>query len=117
MLTKASFTLEKDNRFEYGILLFTLSVYAGTFFFPLMDKDAARHANVALHMYQTGDYLSLVERGQPYLDKPHFLFWCALLSFKLFGVNTFADRLPHFLFALVAIFSVYKLTRHFSDKT
>lgn len=115
MLQRISF--ERDTRFEYGLLLFCLLVYAGTFFFPLMDKDAARHANVALHMYQTGDYLSLVERGNPYLDKPHFLFWSEAFSFKLFGVNTFAARFPHFVFALIAVYSVYKLTLHLSDKT
>jgi 4-amino-4-deoxy-L-arabinose transferase-like glycosyltransferase len=108
--------LEKNTVFEYGLFFFCLVVYAGTFFFPLMDKDAARHANVALHMYQTGDYLRLVDRGNPYLDKPHFLFWSELASFKLFGVNTFAARFPHVLFALIAVCSVYKLARHLSDK-
>lgn len=115
MLQKIS--LERDTRFEYILFFFLLLVYAGTFFFPLMDKDAARHANVALHMYQTGDYLSLVERGNPYLDKPHLLFWSVLLSYKLFGITTFAARFPHFLFALIAVYSVYKVTRHLSDKT
>ncbi len=110
-------SLQKDTRFEYGLFLFCLVVYAGTFFFPLMDKDAARHANVALHMYETGDYLSLVDRGNPYLDKPHFLFWSEAFSYILFGVNTAAARLPHFLFALVAVFSVYRLARHLADKT
>lgn len=117
MRTLTSFSNEKNHRFESFLFFFLLLVYAGTFFFPLMDKDAARHANVALHMYQTGDYLSLVERGAPYLDKPHFLFWSELLSFKLFGVNTFAARFPHFLFALLSIYSVYKLACHLSDKT
>lgn len=111
------FRLEKNAYFDYFFFTFLLIVYAGTFFFPLMDKDAARHANVALHMYQTGDYWRLVERGNPYLDKPHFLFWSEAFSFTLFGVNTFAARFPHFLFALIAIYSVYKLTRHLSDKT
>jgi 4-amino-4-deoxy-L-arabinose transferase-like glycosyltransferase len=117
MLRPSVFRLDKNNRFEYLFLAFCLIVYAGTFFFPLMDKDAARHANVALHMYQTGDYLRLVERGSPYLDKPHFLFWSILASYNLFGINTFAARFPHFLFALIAIYSVYKAARHLSGET
>src|SRR4051812_26061549 len=100
------FRWERNRLIDSLLLLFCFLVYAGTFFFPLMDKDAARHANVALHMYQTGDYLSLVERGNPYLDKPHFLFWSELFSYKLFGINTFAARFPHVLFALIAIYSV-----------
>lgn len=116
MQQAASYRFEKNTFWEYGLFLFCLVVYAGTFFFPLMDKDAARHANVALHMLQTGDYLRLVERGAPYLDKPHFLFWSEAASFNLFGVNTFAARFPHFLFALLAVYSVYKLACHLSGK-
>jgi 4-amino-4-deoxy-L-arabinose transferase-like glycosyltransferase len=117
MLRNYFISLEKETIVQYLLAALCIIVYAGTFFFPLMDKDAARHANVALHMYQTGDYFSLVDRNINYLDKPHFLFWSSLLSFKIFGVNTFAHRLPHFLFALIAIYSTYKLTLHLSDKT
>ena len=49
-----------------------LLVYAGSLLFPLMDKDAAHHANIALRMYEHNDYVSLVDRGNDYLDKPHF---------------------------------------------
>jgi len=106
-----------DNRIEFIIGSLCLVVYAGTLFFPLLDKDAAHHANIALHMYQSGDYTSLVDRGKDYLDKPHLLFWTTLASFKLFGVTTVAHRLPAILFALLSIFSTYKLTRHLSDRT
>ncbi len=109
--------LWNDNRVEYFIGLVCLVVYAGTLFFPLLDKDAAHHANIALHMYQTGDYTSLVDRGKDYLDKPHFLFWSTLLSFKIFGITTVAHRLPAIIFALVSIYSTYKLTRHLTDKS
>jgi 4-amino-4-deoxy-L-arabinose transferase-like glycosyltransferase len=82
-----------------------------------MDKDAAHHANIALHMLQFNDYVSLVDRHMEYLDKPHFLFWVSAISFKIFGVNTFAYRLPAILFGLVSIYSTYKLARHLSNKT
>ncbi|MEO5562132.1 MAG: glycosyltransferase family 39 protein, partial [Chitinophagaceae bacterium] len=85
--------------------------------FPLMDKDAAHHANIALHMLQYNDYVSLVDRHMEYLDKPHFLFWVSAASFKIFGVNTFAFRLPAVLFGLISIYSTYKLARHLSNKT
>ena len=70
-----------------------------------------------LHMYQTGDYTSLVDRGKDYLDKPHLLFWTTLISFKIFGVTTVAHRLPAILFALISVYSSYKLMRHLSDRT
>jgi len=109
--------LRNDNRIENIVGAICLVVYTGTLFFPLLDKDAAHHANIALHMYQTGDYTSLVDRGKDYLDKPHFLFWTTLISFKIFGVTTVAHRLPAIVFALISVYSCYKLTRHLSDRT
>ncbi len=116
MYSKSFGLLKNDNRVEYALGFFCLVIYSGTFFFPLLDKDAAHHANIALYMYQTDDYISLVDRGNDYLDKPHLLFWASLISFKIFGINTFAHRLPAMLFALLSIYSTYKLTRYLTDK-
>ena len=112
-----SFSLEKEDFTQYLIGFLCLLVYAGSLLFPLMDKDAAHHANIALHMLEHNDYASLVDRELDYLDKPHFLFWSSALSFKVFGINTFAHRLPAVIFALVSVVSTYRLTRHLSDKT
>jgi 4-amino-4-deoxy-L-arabinose transferase-like glycosyltransferase len=109
--------VEKNDPFQYFIGFLCLVVYAGSLFFPLMDKDAAHHANIALYMYQHNDWVNLVDGGKDYLDKPHFLFWNSLLSFKIFGVNAFAHRFPAFLFSFFSIYSTYKLARHLSDKT
>lgn len=117
MLKKYSLNLDKDTTIQYFIGFLVLFVYAGSLFFPLLDKDAAHHANIALRMYEHDDYVSLIDRGNDYLDKPHFLFWTSLLFFELFGVNTFAHRFPHILFTLISIYSIYRLTRHLSDKT
>jgi len=117
MPSKSFSLLRNDTRIEYTIGILCLLTYTGTLFFPLLDKDAAHHANIALHMYQTGDYMSLVDRGKDYLDKPHFLFWTTLLFFKIFGINTVAHRLPALLFALWSVYSTYKLSRYLTDKT
>jgi 4-amino-4-deoxy-L-arabinose transferase-like glycosyltransferase len=117
MPKKYSIDLEKESTFQYVLGLLCILVYSGSLFFPLMDKDAAHHANIALHMLQFNDYTSLVDRHMEYLDKPHFLFWVSAASFKIFGVNTFAYRLPAILFGLISIYSTYKLARHLSNKT
>ncbi|MBL7757318.1 MAG: hypothetical protein JNL59_07990, partial [Chitinophagaceae bacterium] len=83
MFKKYAINLEQENRSVYLIGFLCLLVYVGSLFFPLMDKDAAHHANIALHMLQYNDYLSLVDRDLDYLDKPHLLFWSSALSFKL----------------------------------
>ena len=112
-----SIDLERTDRFQYLIGFICLVVYAGSLFFPLMDKDAAHHANIALHMLEHNDYASLVDRELDYLDKPHFLFWSSALSFRIFGINTFAHRLPAIIFALVSVLSTYRLTLHLSGRT
>src|SRR5215216_6883253 len=117
MVKKNFIDLERTDPYQKIIAFFCLLIFAGSVFFPLMDRDAAHHANIALYMYEHKDWASLVDRGRDYLDKPHFLFWTSLISFKIFGINTFAYRFPHILFALLSVYSVYKLTRHLSDKT
>jgi 4-amino-4-deoxy-L-arabinose transferase-like glycosyltransferase len=117
MLRTRYSSLKNDNKIEFIIGFLCIVVYSGSLFFPLLDKDAAHHANIALHMYQIGDYFSLVDRGNDYLDKPHFLFWTTLAFFKIFGVTTIAHRLPAVLFALVSVYCTYKLTRHLTNRS
>ncbi len=47
--------------------------------------------------------------GEPYLQKPPFMFWLAALSFKLFGISNFTYKLPTLLFFLLGIYATYRL--------
>jgi 4-amino-4-deoxy-L-arabinose transferase-like glycosyltransferase len=78
-------------------------------FVPLLDNDSAHHANIALHMYLTGDYVNLIDEGHDYLDKPHLHFWLAAASYHLFGVTSFAYKFPSFVFTIFGIYSTYRL--------
>lgn len=86
-------------------------VYAFGLLVPLMNNDSAHHANIGLHMFLTGDYVSLIDHGRDYLDKPHFLFWIATVGYRLVGVTTLGFKLPSFLFSILAIYSTYRLGR------
>ncbi len=86
-------------------------VYIIGLFVPLMDNDSAHHADIALHMYLTGDYVNLIDHAGDYLDKPHLHFWLSAFSYKIFGVTTFAYKFPSFLFTLLGIYSTYRLGR------
>ena len=81
-----------------------------------MDNDSAHHANIALYMYLSGDYVNLIDNGKDYLDKPHLLFWLCAFSYKIFGVTTFAYKLPSFLFTILGIYSTYRLGKGLYDK-
>src|SRR5215203_5367349 len=98
------------SRPVYLLLFYLLSVvYLIGLFVPLMDNDSAHHANIALRMHLTGDYVNLVDQGKDYLDKPHLLFWMSALSYHVFGVTAFAYKFPSFLFSIFGIYATYRL--------
>lgn len=100
------------SRSIYLFLFFLLGlVYAIGLFVPLMDNDSAHHANIALHMHLTGDYISLVDHAGDYLDKPHLHFWLCAISYKIFGITSFAYKFPSFLFTILGTYSTYRLGR------
>ncbi len=93
------------------IFLFSLLglVYIAGLFVPLMDNDSGHHADIALRMYLTGDYVTLYDHRGDYIDKPHFLFWTSALSYHLFSVTSFAYRFPSFLFTILGTYSIFRL--------
>src|ERR1043165_8534837 len=83
----------------------------------IMDIDAAQYAEISREMAQSGDYLHIYDRGHDYLDKPPFLFWVGAASINVFGVNNFGYKFPSILFALLAIYATYRLTRLLYNET
>lgn len=78
-----------------GFRLVSLGLY------PLMDNTEARYAEIARVMAASGDWITpWFDTGVPFWGKPPLSFWTTAASFKLFGVNEFAARLPHLLAAL-----------------
>lgn len=104
-----------DSIYKFLFALLGL-VYICGLFVPLMDNDSAHHANIALHMHLTGDYVSLVDHNGDYLDKPHLLFWLAAFSYKIFGVTSFAYKLPSLLFTVLGVYSTYRLGKTMYNK-
>lgn len=93
-------------------------LHLSAFRVDMMDIDATQYAEISREMAESGSYLQLYDRGNDYLDKPPFLFWVTALSIKAFGVNNFAYKFPSVLFALWALYAVYRLARLlYDDKT
>jgi 4-amino-4-deoxy-L-arabinose transferase-like glycosyltransferase len=104
-----------SNRAYFFLFSLLGVVYVAGLFVPLMDNDSAHHANIALRMYLTGDYVNLVDHRGDYIDKPHFLFWTSAVSYHLFGVNSFAYRFPSFLFTILGTWSIFRLGKELYD--
>ncbi|MGF7080034.1 ArnT family glycosyltransferase [Mucilaginibacter sp. UYCu711] len=70
-------------------------------FVPITGPDGTLYASIAKTMAQRNNFVELFAYGKDWLDKPHFPFWIAALSFKLFGYTTWAYKLPAILFLLM----------------
>ncbi len=70
--------------------------------YPLMDTTEARYGAIARLMTNQGDWITPWFRpGVPFWGKPPLSFWCTELSFRLFGVNEFTARLPHWVLGVL----------------
>jgi hypothetical protein len=61
---------------------------------PITDPVEANYAITAKEMLLSGDLLSMRIYGQYWYDKPAMIYWLIIASYKLFGINAFATRLP-----------------------
>jgi len=77
-------------------------------FYPLMDTTEARYAEIARKMLELNDWVTpWFDYGVPFWGKPPLSFWLTAMSFKLFGINEFAARLPHWLAGIVIAWLVW----------
>ena len=89
-----------------GLILFRLFLTADI---PLLDKTESRYAEISRLMYETGNWVVLqIDQGVPFWAKPPLSTWLSAASFKIFGVNEFAARLPSFLLNISLIFIICK---------
>lgn len=100
------------------MLLVFLAVYFGSLFTPgLLDDADSTHAEAAREMFVTGDYVTLHVNGVRYLEKAPLPYWLVAFSYRIFGVNEFATRLPMALSVLLlGILALRWATHAFGDR-
>jgi 4-amino-4-deoxy-L-arabinose transferase-like glycosyltransferase len=97
-----------NTRYWFLFLLVVL-VYIAGMFVTLFENDSAQFAVMAMRMVQENDFLSLFKGPEEYLDKPHMHYWLAALSYKIFGINDWAYRIPGILATLLGAYSCFGL--------
>ncbi len=100
-----------SNILFYTLLAIGIAINATGLFIEILEPDSALYASIAKRIALTNDWINLYGDGHDWLDKPHFPFWMAALSFKVFGVNAFAYKLPSFIFWLIGVRYTYLLTK------
>lgn len=107
-----------DSKYRWLYLFIGLAVllnFTGLFI-PILAPDGTLYAVIAKTMAQRNDFVNIIVDGTDWLDKPHFPFWVAAISFKLFGISTWAYKLPGILFTLVGAVYTYLFARRLYSK-
>jgi hypothetical protein len=60
----------------------------------VIDYDEGHYSQAAQQMVERGDWVTPYANGVRFLEKPPLMYWLTLASFRVFGINEFALRLP-----------------------
>jgi 4-amino-4-deoxy-L-arabinose transferase-like glycosyltransferase len=113
-------TQSGDGRSKLAVLLPVLLaaiVYlSSTASRAVIDYDEGHYSQVALQMIQHGDWVTPYANGVRFLEKPPLLYWLTAASFRVFGVNEFALRLPTALAVIALVWVVTLIARRASGE-
>lgn len=79
----------------------------------LYNETDGQYAGAAKHMLQGGNWIIPENNGVPRLIKPPLLYWAMASSFRVFGINEFAARLPNALGITACVLAAFALGAHF----
>ena len=106
----------KESRYALAAIL---AASAFAYFFGLgqlgfLGPDEPRYAEVAREMFVGGDYISTHLCGCLWFEKPVLLYWMSAISYRFFGVNELAARLPSAVAAIATVALVFYALRRLS---
>ena len=105
------------DRFLTFLLVLVAAVYIATAVVPrLFDQIDGQYAGAAREMIVRGDWLIPTQDGIPRLQKPPLVYWCEIVSLRLFGTNEFAARFPVVLTTIIWFFMTAALVERLSGR-
>src|SRR5213076_138090 len=81
----------------------------------LYSETEGQYAGAAREMVATHNWLLPTNDGIPRLQKPPLLYWVIIVSFKLFGVNAAAARLPGALASVILVALIFLIGEKLTD--
>ncbi|HEY6249508.1 MAG TPA: glycosyltransferase family 39 protein [Candidatus Angelobacter sp.] len=91
----------------------TFFFFFGLGAFGLVGADEPRYAQIAREMFNRHDWIVPTLNGQPWLEKPVFLYWKIWNSYDIFGVHDWAARIPAAGHASTLVLVVFFFMRRF----
>ena len=98
-------------------LLAGLLLFVGLGSMGLTDRDEGRNAEAGREMLETGEWISPTFNYEPRFAKPALVYWLMSLSYRWFGVDEFAARLPSAVSGLGLILLQYLFVSRFFGPT
>jgi 4-amino-4-deoxy-L-arabinose transferase-like glycosyltransferase len=105
--------ISKDKLFYLLLIVLAFAVNVAGINVHFFTDDPGLYASISKNLIYKHDFFSLFTYNQDWLDKPHFPFWMAMASFKVFGVSVWAYRLPALLFFIMSLVYTYLFTRRY----
>ena len=94
-----------------GVCLFFFFYQLGAF--GLVGADEPRYAQIAHEMLSRRDWVVPTLNGAPWLEKPVFLYWKMMGSYKIFGVFDWAARIPAAAHASALVLAIFFFMRRY----
>jgi 4-amino-4-deoxy-L-arabinose transferase-like glycosyltransferase len=103
--------------FVYLILVALFALFFNLGGRPIEAKDYLRYAEIAREILEFDDWVMMHHEGKIYVDKPPLHFWLMAGSYGLFGVNSFAARLPSAVAAFCGVLLIFFFARRIFGST
>lgn len=94
-----------------GVILFVSFFRLGAT--TLFDVDEAVFAEATKEMVKTGDFITPTYNGLKRYDKPILFYWAMAASYKAFGINEFAARVPSAVAGVLLALSIFFFVKRF----
>ncbi len=107
----------ENKKIGIGLFIAALIVYV-IGLFPEVGIDSGKYAAISRIMFESGDWMNPQLNGNPYIHKPHLIFWLSTISFHVFGMSLFAFKLPTLLFSIASVIALYRMTKlYYGEQT
>ncbi len=104
--------MAKASKLRLAVVAFFLLTYLAVLGVrPMVIPDEFRYAEIPRELLESGDWNNPTLLGVPYYEKPAFGYQLTALSFKIFGCNRFALRLPAALGVALGAWVIWTLAR------
>jgi 4-amino-4-deoxy-L-arabinose transferase-like glycosyltransferase len=103
------------RRFEWlpglALILLGLALYLPALWAWPLSRSEAMYALIPRQMLASGDWLTPILNGVPYLDKPPLIYWLNLAAYGLLGESAWAVRVATLALGLGEVWLTYVIGR------